>query len=70
MMGLLGFNKALSGQCPKGHEGAEIRELFWPQNRYRRQHEHLPVSRPYYFHLSLSIGCFVFFIYIMDELIC
>lgn len=45
---VLGFNKAFSGQCPEGNEGAEIRELFWPQNRYRRQHEHLPVPRLFF----------------------
>lgn len=40
---MLGFNEAAGGQCPEGHEGAEIRELFRPKDRHRCQHEHLPV---------------------------
>lgn len=46
-MGVLGFNEALGGQCAKGHERAEIRELLWPKDCHWCQHEHLPVSCMY-----------------------
>ncbi|MFQ6665484.1 hypothetical protein Gotur_032207, partial [Gossypium turneri] len=41
------FNEASSRQCAKGHEGIEIKELFWPQDCHRRQHEYLPISHSY-----------------------
>lgn len=44
----LGFNEAFSWQCPEIHEGEQIRELLWPQDRHWRQHEHLPVPCEYY----------------------
>lgn len=47
LMPLLGFNEAFVRQCSQGHERAEIRKLFWPENRHWRQHEHLPVPCSY-----------------------
>lgn len=43
MVGFLGFDEATGGQRAQGHEGEQVRGLLRTEDRYRREHEHLPV---------------------------